>query len=91
MCIFLCVCLYFCQMTNVQFENVKEFFADMLFENLLRLALHCQFTSAARHCHAHAHALALALTPLAVTHATATFVAALSLATRENGSAAPYA
>lgn len=58
MCVFssVCVCCCFCQMTNVQFENVKEFFADMLFENLLRLALHCQFTSAGRHCHAPAHA-----------------------------------
>lgn len=54
-CVFLCVCAclcvgVFCQMTNVQFENVKEFCVDMLFENLLRLALHCQFTTAARHC-----------------------------------------
>lgn len=82
-CVFLCVCTcvgVFCQMTNVQFENVKEFCVDMLFENLLRLALHCQFTTAARHC---CHTLApLQPQSPSMAHATATFVAALSLATR---------
>lgn len=78
---FVCVCVgVFCQMTNVQFENVKEFCVDMLFENLLRLALHCQFTTAARHC---CHTLApLQPQSPSMAHATATFVAALSLATR---------
>lgn len=78
---FVCACVgVFCQMTNVQFENVKEFRVDMLFENLLHLALHCQFTTAARHC---CHTLApLQPQSPSMAHATATFVAALSLATR---------
>lgn len=78
---FVCACVgVFCQMTNVQFENVKEFCVDMLFENLLRLALHCQFTTAARHC-CHTLAPFQPQSP-SMAHATATFVAALSLATR---------